>query len=106
MHKVKKVRIRKNIKKKEYPKEFLDLLEIQKNLYINCKEIVDVLSFNIKKTTEILERTEDTVCNVLLAIRQNQFLQAWYPAQPNSSEMYVSGSHPESYIGKKYENKM
>ncbi len=106
MHKVKKVRIRKNIKKKEYPKEFLDLLEIQKNLYINCKDMVEILSFNIKKTTEILERTEDTVCNVLLAIRQNQFLQAWYPAQKKSPEMHVSGSHPESYIGKKYENKM
>jgi hypothetical protein len=32
--------------------------------------------------------------NVLLAIRQNEYLQAWYPAQQGYPEMKVVGSHP------------
>ena len=39
---------------------------------------------------------EETLINVLLAIRQNEYLQAWYPAQKGYDEMNVSGRHPVS----------
>jgi len=37
---------------------------------------------------------EETLLNVLLAIRQNEYLQAWYPAQNGCKEMKVTGQHP------------
>jgi 2-hydroxy-3-keto-5-methylthiopentenyl-1-phosphate phosphatase len=37
---------------------------------------------------------DETVCNVLLAIRQNEYLQAYYPAQHGYNEMKVTGKHP------------
>ena len=45
----------------------------------------------IKKTCECVE---DTLLNVLLAIRQNEYLQAYYPAQNGYNEMKVTGTHP------------
>lgn len=40
------------------------------------------------------DNVSDTLLNVLLAIRQNEYLQAWYPAQHGFSDMKVSGTHP------------
>lgn len=40
------------------------------------------------------ESLDETVCNVLLAIRQNEYLQAWYPATKGYGEMMVTGQHP------------
>jgi len=37
---------------------------------------------------------EETLCNVLLAIRQNEYLQAWHPAQHGYPDMKVTGKHP------------
>ena len=104
------------VNKPKYPPEFSGLLEVQKNLYLHFKEgmtkIVENLSDKverhertIKKTKEILERTEDTVCNILAAIRQNQCLQAWYPPQNGYPEMYVSGNHPLSDVNQRYSPK-
>ena len=42
---------------------------------------------------------EDTVLNVLLAIRQNEYLQAWYPAQHGYDAMKLVGSHPAKTNG-------
>lgn len=47
----------------------------------------------VKKTNE---NAEETLCNVLLAIRQNEYLQAWYPAQSGFPEMKVTGKHPKN----------
>jgi hypothetical protein len=40
------------------------------------------------------QNLEETLLNVLLAIRQNEYLQAWYPAQNGYKEMKVTGPHP------------
>ncbi len=45
----------------------------------------------IKSTNENIE---DTLLNVLLAIRQNEYLQAWYPQQQGYPAMKVAGTHP------------
>lgn len=44
------------------------------------------------------ENVSDTLLNVLLAIRQNEYLQAWYPPQQGFPEMKVSGSHPSKLM--------
>ncbi len=49
---------------------------------------------NLEKLTEINETVEETLANVLLAIRQNEYLQAWYPEQQGHPEMKVVGRHP------------
>lgn len=48
-----------------------------------------------QKFIEISENAEVTLSNVLLAIRQNSFLQAWYPAQNGRPEQYVVGKYKE-----------
>lgn len=47
-----------------------------------------------KKLRQINEDIEETLTNVLLAIRQNEYLQAWYPSQGGYPEMKVTGNHP------------
>ena len=51
----------------------------------------DSLINHIKQTNE---NVEQTLINVLLAIRQNEYLQAWYPAQNGEPETKVVGLHP------------
>ena len=48
----------------------------------------------ILKGISVAENTEETLLNVLLAIRQNEYLQAWYPEQQGYPEMKVVGQHP------------
>lgn len=51
-----------------------------------------------KKNNRFLEMSESvdvTLSNVLLAIKQNQFLQAWYPQQNGKHEKYVVGKYEE-----------
>lgn len=48
----------------------------------------------LSDTCYVTECAEDTLMNVLLAIRQNDYLQAWYPAQHGEAEMKVVGTHP------------
>ena len=40
------------------------------------------------------ENVEETLANVLLAIKQNEYLQAWYPAQHDYPDLKVTGKHP------------
>lgn len=56
--------------------------------------IIDQYDKNIKKSQQIIETAEQTLCNVLLAIRQNEYLHAWYPAQGGEPEQKVVGRHP------------
>ena len=57
-----------------------------------------ILEFFFKNVFEEIKRAhealEDTVLNILLAIRQNEYLQAWYPAQQGHPAQKVVGSHP------------
>src|SRR5271154_3893139 len=48
----------------------------------------------IKRLTQICSNAEETLTNVLVAIRQNEYLQAWHPAQSGYPEMRVVGKHP------------
>lgn len=65
------------------------------------REILDLIKKTSHEQTQFLnslaktnESVSDTLLNVLLAIRQNEYLQAWYPAQHGFPEMKVSGTHP------------
>lgn len=58
----------------------------------SLREYVGVLE-SVKKTNETVE---ETLLNVLLAIRQNEYLQAWYPAQNGRPEQKVVGKYVEA----------
>lgn len=42
------------------------------------KENIEIKSF-LQKTMDLHENVDRTLCKVLLAISQNEYLQAWYP---------------------------
>lgn len=50
----------------------------------------------LKKSNELLGFVDETLSNVLLAIRQNEYLQAWYPAQQGETEKKVIGRWEKS----------
>ena len=54
------------------------------------------LTASLDKITDINQVIEETLTNVLLAIRQNEYLQAWYPEQHGYPEMKVVGTHPSN----------
>jgi flagellar hook-basal body complex protein FliE len=49
------------------------------------RDLHDVLS--------VMTNADETLCNVLLAIRQNEYLQAWYPPQRGNPEQKVVGKY-------------
>lgn len=66
-------------------------------------ELVQELLKMMKENKEFLanmvrsnQNMEDTMLNVLLAIRQNEYLQAYYPAQLGHPDIKVVGHHPAS----------
>lgn len=66
---------------------------------------------NSEKQLEVMEKVvvinsnaEETLCNVLLAIRQNQALQPWYPPQKGEPEKYVVGSLDDNFTWHKERN--
>ena len=48
----------------------------------------------MRESNRINELAEETLCNVLLAINQRDFLHAWYPDSENHKGTYVVGQHP------------
>ena len=62
------------------------LVQIKKSM--KCQE--EVLRENCRHTANV----DESLGNVLLAIRQNEYLQAWHPAQHGFPEMKVAGKHP------------
>lgn len=70
---------------------------ISRKLEEQTKEIskrIDSYESTLNSVKTVAENSEETLLNVLLAIRQNEYLQAWYPAQKGHSEMKVVGKHP------------
>lgn len=64
-------------------------------------DAVETIKFTLRKYQNLLNETkktnqiaEETLSNVLLAIRQKEFLHAWYPQQGGYLEMNVVGQHP------------
>lgn len=41
----------------------------------------------------VAKNCDETLCNVLLAIRQNEYLQAYYPAQNGQKDQMVVGKY-------------
>lgn len=70
------------------------LTRFNKKTYTLFEKKVGKMSASLKEIEEDIAIMEETMRNVLLAIRQNEYLQAWYPAQQGSPEMKVVGSHP------------
>lgn len=58
----------------------------------------------LQNICRVNEEIEATICNVMIAIKQNSFLQAWYPEQQGINEGLFSGPHPivQERIKKKY----
>jgi predicted nucleic acid-binding Zn-ribbon protein len=48
----------------------------------------------LNKVSKTSDSVDDSLGNVYLAIRQNEYLQAWYPEQHNFPAMKVVGKHP------------
>jgi hypothetical protein len=48
------------------------------------------------KNTNLM--VEESLNNVLIAIRQNEYLQAWYPPSEGQPEMKVIGIHPSKTV--------
>lgn len=67
----------------KFEKMYIDL---SKKMTAHEKYLKDILDSN-----QILD---ETVGNVLVAIRQNEYLQAWYPSQHGFVAMKVAGCHP------------
>lgn len=84
------------------------------DLNINLKKIKQVNTVFIKKVNEMLldmhkkimsfekllkvvintnENVDESITNVLLAIRQNEYLQAWYPPQNGQPAQKVIGKY-------------
>jgi lysyl-tRNA synthetase class I len=64
------------------------------NMLDSVEESNKIQEERLKSVISTNENVEDTLMNVLAAIRQNEYLQAWYPAQCGFPEMKVTGSHP------------
>jgi hypothetical protein len=83
----------------------------QRNVLQKAREILSGMNKKeeriLKKIEGIMKRHEgmlnqiltvnqcvdECLCNVLLAIRQNEFFQAWYPAQNGKKEQKVVGKY-------------
>jgi len=86
----------------EFKNEILNSTELElKALSKSMITFLGKIEKNIIEQNKILNKildtnkiTEETLCNVLLAVRQNEYLQAWYPAQHGFPEQKVVGVHP------------
>jgi hypothetical protein len=99
----------------ETKKDFKEIFKQFKKFTINSSNYIKDCALNIKNHEKYLKEcvsdiqkhekylsdlketnrnVEETLINVLLAIRQTEILQAWYPAQKGFPEMKVIGSHP------------
>jgi hypothetical protein len=61
---------------------------------LELKKMLSDYENRLIKITEINIAAEETLTNVLLAIRQCEFLQAWYPPQSGYPAMKITGRHP------------
>ena len=95
MHEDNKVMLREF---KKFFKETLTTLKgsIKKNASVANYIHGSLLKYekSLKALKDTNENVEETLGNVLLAIRQNEYLKAWHPAQHEYPEMKVTGKHP------------
>lgn len=79
--------------------EFNHLKKENISCLLHMKRELDEHKEALKIIGKISDSAEETLCNVLLAIRQNEYLQAYYPEQLGYKAMKVTGTHPAK-IGK------
>ena len=103
MEKALKDKIKREIKFCFQNADLLDLLiENQSEVILfNMRKIFSMadkrfkkMELSMKEIQRCDDYLEDTLRNVLIAIKQNENLQAWYPAQQGYPEMKVTGRHP------------
>jgi hypothetical protein len=71
----------------------LELTKRQKAFELHVLSRLQSYHEDIQKVVKLNEMVDETLCNVLLAIRQNEYLQAWYPAQNGQAEQKVVGKY-------------
>ena len=89
-------------------RNFRELQDEMEKLSVENMKVIVHLNHELKNHTDQLTEitrincnVDETLGNTLLAIRQNQFLQAYYPAQHGFSEMHVTGLHPSKLEDRK-----
>lgn len=60
---------------------------------------MDEFSENLQRVMQTNQAAEETLLNVLVAIRQNEYLQAWTPAQHGYDAIKIAGPHPAKIAG-------
>ncbi len=81
-------------------KQFISFMQKTEEQTVNCCRAISNHEDFLKRMTATNENAEETLLNVLAAIRQTECLQAWYPAQKGYPEMKVTGTHPLKLEGK------
>ncbi len=71
-----------------------DWIKVADNKLKNIDSKLTVYEKKMVELTKLNDSIDETLGNVLLAIRQNEYLQAWYPPQQGHEEMKVVGRHP------------
>lgn len=71
-----------------------------KGIYKNIESGIKDQNVLLKEIKTVMECAEETLMNVLMAIRQNEYLQAWYPAQNGLPSKMIVGKHPYSDVPK------
>jgi ElaB/YqjD/DUF883 family membrane-anchored ribosome-binding protein len=79
---------------RDLKRDSVSLLKTVTHKFAHQNHVLDV-------TRKVTSSCDDTLLNVLLAIRQNEYLQAYYPAQHGYPDMKITGSHPAKAAGKK-----
>lgn len=74
--------------------EFLELFK-------KTTSMIEAISPLLEKVILTNESVNDALLNVLVAIRQNEYLQAYYPEQKGIPAMKIVGNHPASAISTK-----
>lgn len=106
---------KKKLKKVDPEKQMLDFLETNKKVvemscdllkkievmikkceshFIDCNKILKSQDEYMKQNNHLHKMVDESLGNMLLAIKQNIFLQAWFPEQLGFPEMKVTGRHP------------
>lgn len=88
---------RKALKNVDEFKEFAS--KQVKELCCDIKALIAMIQTQQKlflKIVDLNEMVDETLSNALLAIRQNEYLQAWYPEQQGHPQQKVVGKWPNS----------
>lgn len=89
---------------KEHRKMLTHINDTNKKALKNANASLDGCLFMLEQIMKVHEEIQATICNVMLAIKQNSYLQAWYPEQQGIEAGHFSGPHPivQKRIDEKY----